>query len=161
MWQALLEHQAAVGPVIISDETFELLRIQAGTPVFGKDVTARTLPQEIGRDDRAISFVKGCYLGQETVARIDALGHVNQMMKGLRFEPGAPGPAPGWQLWDDGKSVGTVTSVALSPADRAPVALALIRISHAQAGTHLAAKHAEEALAAQATVSDLPLFKYL
>ena len=68
------------------------MRIAAGTPVFGKDVTEKNLPQEIGRDDRAISFVKGCYLGQETVARIDALGHVNQVFKGLRFEPRADLP---------------------------------------------------------------------
>ena len=69
------------------DRPSNALRIEAGTPVFGKDVTEKNLPQEIGRDDRAISFVKGCYLGQETVARIDALGHVNQVLKGLVFEP--------------------------------------------------------------------------
>ena len=82
-------------------QTFEVLRIEAGTPVFGKDVTDKNLPQEIGRDDRAISFVKGCYLGQETVARIDALGHVNQLLKGLRFEPGAvyPGGRLGACRW--------------------------------------------------------------
>ena len=51
-----------------------------------RDSHKTTRPQEIGRDDRAISFVKGCYLGQETVARIDALGHVNQILKGLRLE---------------------------------------------------------------------------
>src|SRR5262249_52983757 len=74
----------------IDAECFELLRIEAGTPVFGKDITEKNLPQEIGRDARAISFVKGCYLGQETVARLDALGHVNQILKGVVFtEPAA------------------------------------------------------------------------
>ena len=57
--------------------------------MFGNEVTEKNLPQEIGRDDRAINFVKGCYLGQETVARLDALGHVNQLLKGLVFEPGS------------------------------------------------------------------------
>ncbi len=73
----------------------EAMRIEAGTPAFGRDVTADNLPQEVGRDARAISFVKGCYLGQETVARIDALGHVNRLLKGLIFPTGAavPGPA--------------------------------------------------------------------
>ena len=73
-------------------DSFEVLRIEAGTPVFGRDVTERNLPQEIGRDDRAINFVKGCYLGQETVARIDALGHVNQLLKGLLLDSSAPMP---------------------------------------------------------------------
>ena len=76
-----------LGLVEAEPEIFEVLRIEAGTPVFGKDVTEKNLPQEIGRDARAISFVKGCYLGQETVARIDALGHVNQLLKGLVFAP--------------------------------------------------------------------------
>src|SRR5262249_54396005 len=61
----------------IDPMTLEAMRIEAGTPVFGKDITEKNLPQEIGRDSQTISFVKGCYLGQETVARIDALGHVN------------------------------------------------------------------------------------
>ena len=63
---------------------FETLRIEAGTPLFGVDFNDNNLPQEVGRDDRAISFTKGCYLGQETVARIDALGHVNQQLAGVR-----------------------------------------------------------------------------
>ena len=70
-------------------ESFEVLRIEAGTPVFGRDVTEKNLPQEIGRDAQAINFVKGCYLGQETVARLDALGHVNQILKGLLLAPQA------------------------------------------------------------------------
>ena len=72
-------HEA--GLVEAGPEAFEVLRIEAGTPVFGKDITDKSLPQEINRDSRAISFVKGCYLGQETVARLDALGHVNQLLK--------------------------------------------------------------------------------
>ena len=64
---------------------FETLRIEAGTPVFGQDVKPENLPQEVGRDAQAINFVKGCYLGQETVARLDALGHVNKLLMGLKF----------------------------------------------------------------------------
>src|SRR5205823_1916516 len=134
----------------------EFLRIEAGTPVFGKDITEKNLPQEIGRDDRAISFVKGCYLGQETVARIDALGHVNQILKGLRIEPRSACPAAGSSLEDDGKRVGVVTSVAVSPSRNCPLALALVRTSHARAGTVLGVKDAEGAEPIVATVSELP-----
>ena len=64
----------------------EVIRIESGTPRFGVDITDENLPQEVARDNRAISFTKGCYLGQETVARIDALGHVNRKLCGIRFE---------------------------------------------------------------------------
>ena len=69
--------------------TFEAARIEAGTPCSGQDVKLDNLPQEVGRDARAINFVKGCYLGQETVARIDAMGHVNKHLKGLKLPPGS------------------------------------------------------------------------
>ena len=112
---SLLEHGRDLGLIEVDAASFEVLRIEAGTPVFGKEVTEKNLPQEFGRDDRAISFVKGCYLGQETVARIDALGHVNQVLKGLRLEPGSPCPRPGSPLEHEGKRVGVVTSAAFSP----------------------------------------------
>ena len=93
---------------------FETLRIEAGTPLFGVDFNDTNLPQEIGRDSRAISFTKGCYLGQETVARIDALGHVNQQLAGVRFS-GADVPAAGTVLSRAGASAGHVTSGTFSP----------------------------------------------
>src|SRR5262249_42719895 len=125
-------------------------------PVFGKDITDKNLPQEIGRDDRAISFVKGCYLGQETVARIDALGHVNQLLKGLRFGAESPAPPSGSLLERDGKRVGVITSIAFSPTYNAPVALGLIRTTHAHAGTELLARNVDDASTIACTVSDLP-----
>lgn len=140
-------------------ESFEVLRIEAGTPVFGRDVTEKNLPQEIGRDAQAINFVKGCYLGQETVARLDALGHVNQILKGLLLAPQASAPAPGSVLEANGKHVGFVTSSALSPGWDAPVALAMVRSSHARAGVALVVKQHERPLPkdAAATVRDLPM----
>jgi tRNA-modifying protein YgfZ len=135
--------------------TFECLRIEAGTPVFGKDVTEKNLPQEIGRDARAISFVKGCYLGQETVARIDALGHVNQVLKGVIFESQSR-PDPGSSLESDGKRVGVVTSSVASPYGGNPIGLAMIRTSHATAGTSLRVEIAPGTGPIAATVSDLP-----
>jgi folate-binding protein YgfZ len=152
-----LDQYDGPGPICSVDQaTFDALRIEAGTPVFGRDVTDKNLPQEIGRDDRAINFVKGCYLGQETVARIDALGHVNQLLKGLQFEPQAVTPAAGWELVDGSKRVGVITSAAFSPVRRAVVALALIRTTHAQPGTRLAAQFDPESVPANAIVRDLP-----
>jgi folate-binding protein YgfZ len=150
---------AVAGGVELSElepRFFEAARIEAGTPVFGKDVTEKNLPQEFARDDRAISFVKGCYLGQETVARIDALGHVNQVLKGLIFEVGADGPAPGSVLEADGKRVGAITSSAFSLWRGHPVALGMVRTGYANAGTVLAVAGTGESSPASATVVDLP-----
>jgi tRNA-modifying protein YgfZ len=149
----------ALGLAELDPESFEVLRIEAGTPVFGRDVTERNLPQEVGRDDRAINFVKGCYLGQETVARLDALGHVNQVLRGLRLEPSAQVPAPGTVIEADGKRVGFVTSSAVSPGWNAPIALAMVRTSHARAGTALVLSLHDVASpqAIPAIVNDLPM----
>jgi len=137
-----------------------VLRIEAGTPVYGKEITEKNLPQEIGRDDRAISFVKGCYLGQETVARLDALGHVNQLLKGLVFEAGSPCPEPGSPVEDAAKRVGAITSSAFSPVRDAPIALAIIRTSHIAplTGVQVALSDGEAKVAA--IVSDLPLKRH-
>jgi folate-binding protein YgfZ len=104
----------------------ESLRIEAGTPLFGVDFNDQNFPQEVNRDRQAISFTKGCYLGQETVARIDALGHVNQKLVGVRFS-GRDVPAAGTELSQNGARVGHVTSATYSPQLAAPLALAMVR----------------------------------
>jgi len=105
---------------------FNTARIEFGTPLFGQDIQPDNLPQELNRDQAAISFTKGCYLGQETVARIDALGHVNKALCGVRFA-GEQAPRPGTILKRDGTSVGRVTSCCLSPKLGCPLALAFLR----------------------------------
>jgi folate-binding protein YgfZ len=127
---------AAAGAQQVGDAAVEMARIEAGVPLFGRDITADNLPQEIGRDRTAISFSKGCYLGQETVARIDALGHVNRQLVGVRFEGNAV-PAVGTKLLADGKEVGQVTSTSWSPKLAAPLAIALVRRGHAKLDTRL------------------------
>jgi folate-binding protein YgfZ len=154
--EALIEHGRELGLIEVDAESFEVMRIEAGTPVFGQEITEKNLPQELGRDDRAISFVKGCYLGQETVARIDALGHVNQVLKGLRLEPGSPVPEPGSALEAEGKRVGVVTSAAFSPRWNAPVGLGLIRTTHSGAGTRLKVQAIDGPIVFDVIVSDLP-----
>jgi folate-binding protein YgfZ len=149
------ESGAPLGLVDISADAFDVLRIEAGTPVFGRDVTADNLPQEVGRDARAISFVKGCYLGQETVARIDAMGHVNKHLKGVRFLEPVGALAEGTELQADGKRVGAVTSSAFSPGWGALVALGYVRSAHAAAGTVVSASVAEKTV--RGTICDLPM----
>jgi folate-binding protein YgfZ len=154
-------HQAgmAQGLTDLDPSAFEVLRIEAGVPASGRDVTPDNLPQEVARDSQAINFVKGCYLGQETVARIDALGHVNKLLRGIIIT-GDRVPPPGSQVEGDGKVVGTVTSAAISPARGCVVALAYVRTSHAKAGTSVRVRLKGGDPVAEtidAVVSDLPM----
>lgn len=106
-----IEAIAKAGARIYSMEEFDAHRISCATPWVGSEITEANLAQEFNRDSRAISFTKGCYLGQETVARLDAMGHVNQRLAKFRsFEDEVP--QPGSVLKKDGKKVATVTSVA-------------------------------------------------
>jgi folate-binding protein YgfZ len=155
--KTLLARGRAGGLVEIDAETFEVLRIAAGTPVFGREITKDNLPQEICRDDKAINFVKGCYLGQETVARLDALGHVNRVLRGFRFDQGARCPPPGSSLWHEGKEVGAITSSAFSPVRNAPLALGMVRVGQSRAGTVLDVQPPGESWTTKATVADLSL----
>jgi tRNA-modifying protein YgfZ len=131
----------SAGAMPCSAETFQTVRIEAGTPLFGQDFTEENLPQEIDRNRQAISFTKGCYLGQETVARIDALGHVNRLLRGVKFS-GQEVPPPGTKLFvgeekSEAKAAGQVTSSCWSLKLDAPLALAMIRRESAAAGSKL------------------------
>jgi tRNA-modifying protein YgfZ len=114
------------GATACGAQAVDMARIEAGTPWYGQDISEKNLPQELARDGRAISFVKGCYIGQETVARIDALGHVNRTLCGVRFA-GTQVPPAGEELRNGGQVVGEVTSAAWSPRLGAPLALAFLR----------------------------------
>ena len=131
-------------------EAVESARLEAGFPLFGADITAENLPQECGRDSQAISFQKGCYLGQETVARLDALGHVNRRLTGLQFKSEII-PKPATQLLKGDKAIGHVTTAAWSPRLQSPLAFALVRTAHSSASTLLDSECGE------ATVIPLPL----
>jgi folate-binding protein YgfZ len=118
-------------------EAADINRIEAGFPLYQQDITDSNLPQEIDRNDRAISFTKGCYLGQETVARIDALGHVNKKLCGLKFNSQEL-PAIGSELSVDGKAVARVTSCCHSPDGNSVIALAYVQRGHDEPGKVLA-----------------------
>jgi tRNA-modifying protein YgfZ len=127
---------AGAGAVTCDTAAVESARLEVGVPLFGIDITAENLPQEVARDDRAISFTKGCYLGQETVARIDAVGHVNRLLVGLKFS-GEELPSGGLALLANDQPVGHVTSSTWSPRLNSPLALGYVRRSNAKPGSQL------------------------
>ena len=106
---------------------YEALRIECGVPAMGRELTERTIPEEAGVVERSVSFTKGCYTGQELVARIDSRGgNVPRRLRGLILD-GDDVPADGSALTIDGVEVGTVTSAARSARLDAVVALAYVK----------------------------------
>ena len=141
------------GLLPIGRQVHTTLRIEAGEPCFGTDIDHKTIPQESGLVPEAVSFTKGCFLGQELVARIDSRGRVNRHLRGVRLlDPVVP-PA-GAQVILGGKVVGRLTSVGESRAVRASVALALIR-REAPPGTRV--RVSWEQGGARAMIEQLPL----
>ncbi|MCU1453550.1 MAG: hypothetical protein JWN46_1696 [Acidimicrobiales bacterium] len=113
--------------VELHEEGYEALRIEHGVPRMGAELTADTIPAELGQwvIDASVSFTKGCFTGQELVARIDSRGgNVPRHLRGLRTD--GPPPEPGAELTLDGKPAGMVTSSATDAEGRS-VALAFVR----------------------------------
>jgi folate-binding protein YgfZ len=104
------------GGRMVGWHALELSRIEAGIPRFGADMDETNLPPETGIEGRAVSYSKGCYIGQEVIARIRTYGQVAKKLRGLRFSGGDGAmPVRGDKLVRDGREVGTITSVARSP----------------------------------------------
>jgi len=133
-WRGVLEDGLAPA---CGSEALESLRIEAGIPRYGQDLAEDTLPLEAGLLN-ALSFNKGCYIGQEIVERARSRGHVNWKLMGLRLEAGAQVPKPGEVLTADSKTIGEVTSACFSPTFGRPVALAYLRREVSDPGTKLA-----------------------
>jgi folate-binding protein YgfZ len=115
--------RAALGVEAVSEEAAEVIRVESGRPRYGLDMDLDTIPEEAGLNDRAVSFTKGCYVGQETVARLHYKGKPNRHLRGLRLS--APADAGGEIRLGD-KVVGHLGSAVESPA-HGPIALALVR----------------------------------
>ena len=107
-------------------EELEVLRIEAGVPAQGIDVDESTIPQEAFLEVDAVSFTKGCFIGQELVCRIDSRGHVNRFLRRLALSGDAV-PAHGADVTYDGKAVGGITSAVAVPGEHRVVALAMVR----------------------------------
>ena len=117
--EALLE----AGAETVSEEAAEILRVERGRPRYGIDMDDGTIPEEAALNERAVSFTKGCYVGQETVARLHWKGKPNRRLRGLRLAAPAAG---GEELRLGDKVVGRVGSAVVSPA-HGPIALAIVR----------------------------------
>lgn len=121
-------------------ETFEVLRIEAGTPRFGPDIDSDRFVMEVGRAARAVCYTKGCFLGQEPIVMArDRAGHINRAFLGLKVLEGGPLPR-GAKVFHDGQEVGVVTSSCHSPRLGQPVALAYLRWKHQEPGTRMEAE---------------------
>jgi tRNA-modifying protein YgfZ len=139
--------RAALGVEPVSEDAAECLRIESGRPRLGIDIGSETIPEEAGLNERAVSFTKGCYVGQETVARLHYKGKPNRHLRGLRLSELAE---TGDEVWLGERLLGTVGSVTVSPT-HGPIALAVLR---REAGPGDAVKVG--ASAADAVVADLP-----
>jgi glycine cleavage system T protein len=129
-WGKLREAGAAPAGL----QAYELLRVEAGTPAYDKDIDEVNIALEAGRTKQAISYTKGCFLGQEPLVRIRDLGHVNRVLLGLTTR--APEAlSKGARVFREGKGVGQVTSSVVSPRHGAAIALAYLRRGSQDPGT--------------------------
>ena len=154
-WNRLAESIRRAGGCPVGWEALELLRIEQGIPRFGADMDETNLPPEAGIEKRAISYTKGCYTGQEIIARLRTYGHVNRRLCGLRWPLEAQVfPKPGDRLWQGDRAIGHVTSLASSEALRSNIALGYIRREADRIGTTLTLRGATAEVTA--TLVELP-----
>jgi len=142
-WQA----EGGAFGIEIDDNTYETIRIESGIPKYGVDMDETTIVPELGLDG-LISYNKGCYIGQEIIARIHFRGHVAKRLAGLISDQEV---TAGAELSIDGKNAGRVTSVTFSPKLNKHIALGYVRYDHLAPGTSLTANDHE------VTVAELPL----
>jgi tRNA-modifying protein YgfZ len=132
-WRELLAGGAAQP---VGQEALELVRIEAGLALFGHEFGPQSFPQETGAEAEAVSYTKGCYLGQEVVARIHYRGGVQKSLCGLLFAgPGVP--SPGTPLLSDGREAGAIGTAVYAPALQRPIGLAILHRRAAAPGTRL------------------------
>jgi folate-binding protein YgfZ len=144
LWRALTDGGARPAGL----EAYEALRLEAGTPVYGKDIDESHLGPEVGRTAQAISYKKGCYLGQEPVCRIRDLGQVNRTLMGLKVAGKTAVPHEA-RLLRDGAEVGRVMSSAFSPGLGLTVALAYVRRGSQRPGTPVEVEAGDERRSAE------------
>lgn len=138
---ALWQHFTSSGIASAGTSVFDSLRLEATFPVYGVDLSDENLAQEASRTEQAISFRKGCYLGQEPIARLNAMGHVNKALKSFVFDSTEPVPV-GTALLNpkkEEKEAGRATSVAWSWSLGKPIGMGMVRSLFHDAGTKLPA----------------------
>ena len=150
LWEALTQ----AGAQAVGFDAFEVLRVEAGEPRFGVDVNETNVVLEAGREDEAVSYTKGCYIGQEIIARIHWRGHVAKRLAGLVLEDERELEADAKVRTVDGREIGRITSTVFSPHLGRRIALAILKYDYLQAGTPVSIVAGEEERAAH--VASLP-----
>jgi tRNA-modifying protein YgfZ len=147
----------SAGLPFLDFETAEALRVEAGIPKFGRDMNEDTIPLEAGIESRAISFSKGCYVGQEVIVRVLHRGHgrVARKLVGLMLDADGVPPADAPAMAED-REVGRVTSSVMSPALRKPIALAYLHRDFLTPGTPLSVQGHQAVVTALPFVSGTP-----
>ena len=141
----------SVGGCVCGWNAFEVVRLEAGIPRFGVDMDETHLASECGIEARAISYHKGCYIGQEVLNRIHSVGHVNRELRQLRLGPEAQAlPQRGAKLFHDDKEVGAITSAAFSLQQGCIVVLGYVHREANMVGTRLSLR--SDSGASQATI---------
>jgi folate-binding protein YgfZ len=153
---ALWEELMAAGARPVGFDALEILRIEAGVPRYGPDMDETNIVTEAGLDD-AVSYTKGCYTGQEIIARIHWRGHVAKRLSGLSFEDGKEVERGAKLLATDGREIGRVTSSTLSPRLGRTLALAYLKYDYLAPGTptRVVTNESER----EATVTELPFVR--
>jgi folate-binding protein YgfZ len=146
----LIDAVKAAGGRACGWQALETARIEAGIPRFGLDMDETNLAPEAGIEQRAISYSKGCYIGQEVIARIRTYGQVAKALRGLQFADSTKAlPKRGDKLYQGDKEIGHITSATASPSLNSSVALAYVRREHNEIGTELLVRTASGDLAAR------------
>ena len=153
LWEAMM----AAGARPVGFDAFELLRIEAGVPRYGIDVNETNVVLEAMREDEAVSYTKGCYIGQEIIARIHWRGHVAKRLAGLVIEDDADPGADAKVRATDGREIGRITSHVFSPRRARRIALAILKYDYLQPGTAVSVVAGEAELAAR--VAELPFVR--
>ncbi len=152
IWDSLIE----AGAQPVGDDALEILRIEAGIARYGRDMDETNVVTETNLED-AVSFTKGCYIGQEIIARIKYRGHVAKKLSGLMFEQDEPIEVGATIKSAEGKDIGRVTSVARSPRLKRTIALGYVRYEYLAAGTSVNVTAGGREVVA--TVSQLPFVR--
>lgn len=136
--EQLIAGAKIIGGCACGWEALEIARIEAGIPRFGVDMDETHLASECGIESRAISYTKGCYIGQEVLNRIHSMGRVNRELRRLRFDAGLKiVPAPGAKLFHGPQEAGCITSATFSARQGGVMALGYVRRESAAVGTKL------------------------
>ena len=151
-WRALSD--AGAKPAGVA--AFESLTLEAGVPLFGRDMTSAVNPMQAGLEEKAIDFDKGCYIGQEVIAKIKYLGQVNRGLVGLKVS-GETTPEAGAAVYSDEKKIGSITRSAYCPTLDAVLAFSYLPRAQMEPGTEVSADC--KGTDARATVETLPFYR--